>query len=84
MCAVEVTPVVSTERLILRGPVVTDAPVIAALVNDRNVAAMTGQIPHPYGVADAEAWISRAQKTEWDREAAWVIDMPRPRTSQIN
>ena len=25
MCAVEVTPVVSTERLILRGPVVTDA-----------------------------------------------------------
>ena len=74
MCAVEVTPVVSTERLILRGPVVTDAPAIAAFCGDLNVAGMTGEIPHPYGLADAEAWIARAQKTEWDREAAWVIE----------
>ena len=74
MCAVEITPVVSTERLILRGPVVTDAPAIAGLVNDRNVAGMTGMIPHPYGLADAEAWISRAQAIDWGREASWVIE----------
>jgi RimJ/RimL family protein N-acetyltransferase len=74
MCAVEVTPVVSTERLILRGPVVTDAPAIATLVNDRNVSGMTGMIPHPYGLADAEAWISRAQGGDWDRDANWVIE----------
>ena len=74
MCAVEVTPVVATERLILRGPVVNDAVAIAALANDINVAGMTGNIPHPYGLADAEAWIAHAQKTEWDREAAWVIE----------
>jgi RimJ/RimL family protein N-acetyltransferase len=74
MCAVEVTPVVSTERLILRGPVVTDAPAIAGLVNDRNVAGMTSMIPHPYGVADAEAFISRAQAIDWGRDANWVIE----------
>jgi RimJ/RimL family protein N-acetyltransferase len=74
MCAVEVTPVVSTERLILRGPVVTDAPAIAAYLSDLNVAGMTGNIPHPYGLADAEAWIARKQATDWDREAAWVIE----------
>jgi RimJ/RimL family protein N-acetyltransferase len=74
MCAVEVTPVVSTERLILRGPVVTDAPAIAAMANDLNVSAMCGRVPHPYGLADAQAWISRAQRIDWGREAAWVIE----------
>ena len=74
MCAVEVTPVVSTERLILRGPVVSDAPAIATYCNDLNVAGMTGNIPHPYGLADAEAWIARKQATDWEREAAWVIE----------
>ena len=74
MCAVEITPVVSTERLILRGPVVTDAAAIAGLVNDRNVAGMTGMIPHPYGLADAEAFIARAQAIDWARDANWVIE----------
>ena len=74
MCAVEVTPVVSTERLILRGPVVTDAAAIASLANDINVAGMTGRIPHPYGLADAEAWIARAQAIDWDCGASWVIE----------
>lgn len=74
MCAIEVSPVVSTERLVLRGPMVTDAAAIAALACDRNVAGMTGRIPHPYGLADAEAFIARAQQTDWGREAAWVIE----------
>jgi RimJ/RimL family protein N-acetyltransferase len=74
MCAIEVTPVVSTERLVLRGPMVTDAAPIAALASDRNVAGMTGHIPHPYGVADAEGFIARAQDMDWDREACWVVE----------
>src|ERR1700761_9113242 len=74
MCAVEITPVVSTERLILRGPVVTDALAIAGLVGDRNVAGNTEMIPHPYGLADAEAFIARAQAIDWGREANWVIE----------
>jgi RimJ/RimL family protein N-acetyltransferase len=74
MCAIEVTPVVSTERLVLRGPVATDAVPIAALAGDLNVAGMTGNIPHPYGLPDAENFISRGQHTQWDREATWVIE----------
>jgi RimJ/RimL family protein N-acetyltransferase len=54
--------------------VVTDAAAIAGLANDINVAGMTGMIPHPYGLGDAEAWISRAQAIDWDRDASWVIE----------
>jgi RimJ/RimL family protein N-acetyltransferase len=74
MCAVEVTPVVSTERLILRGPVVTDAPALTGICGDYNVAGMTTSTPHPYGLADAEAWIGRAQACDWVREALFVME----------
>jgi RimJ/RimL family protein N-acetyltransferase len=50
-------PVLETERLILRAPTLDDAPVIAALANNRNVAEMTSSMPYPYRVEDAEAWI---------------------------
>ena len=55
MCAVEVSPVVSTERLVPRGAVGTDASHLAELANDFNVAARTVSIPHPYGLSDAES-----------------------------
>ena len=74
MCAVDLTPVVSTERLILRGPVVTDAPAIAALANDSSVAGMTTSMPHPYGLHDAEAWVARAQGCDWRGEALFVVE----------
>jgi RimJ/RimL family protein N-acetyltransferase len=74
MCAIEVTPVVSTERLILRGPVRTDAPALAHLLNDLNVAGMTSQIPHPYGLADAEAWLDRAMTCDFRDQADFVIE----------
>ena len=60
MCAVEVSPAFATERLILRGPVRGDAPLIAELANDLGVAAMTPQLPHPYRTADAEAYVDWA------------------------
>ena len=74
MCAIEVTPVVSTEHLILRGPVAADAPAIVAMANDRNVAGMTTSMPHPYGLDDAEAWIKRAQTCDWEQDALFVIE----------
>src|ERR1700758_704738 len=51
------TPVLETERLILRAPRFEDAKRVAALVNDRRIAENTAHIPHPYGVADAKEWI---------------------------
>ena len=74
MCAIEVTPVVSTERLILRGPVRNDAAALAHLLGDLNVAGMTSMIPHPYGLADAEAWIDSAMTCDWRNEANFVIE----------
>ena len=74
MCAIDVTPVISTERLILRGPVANDAAALADVCGDINVAGMTTSMPHPYGLADAEAWIARAQACDWRREAPFVIE----------
>jgi RimJ/RimL family protein N-acetyltransferase len=66
--------VVSTERLILRGPVVTDAPALVAVAGDINVAGMTTWMPHPYGLSDAEAWIEQARKCDWQKDALFVIE----------
>jgi len=74
MCAIDVTPVISTERLILRGPVATDALALVDICGDLSVAGMTTSMPHPYGLADAEAWIARAQACGWQREAMFVIE----------
>jgi RimJ/RimL family protein N-acetyltransferase len=52
-------PVLETERLVLRAPRLEDAKAIAQLANDRRIAENTTRIPHPYRVADAEAFIQR-------------------------
>jgi RimJ/RimL family protein N-acetyltransferase len=54
------TPVLETERLILRAPRFEDAQAIATLVNDRRIAENTARIPHPYGLADAQAFLTAA------------------------
>jgi RimJ/RimL family protein N-acetyltransferase len=54
------SPVLATERLVLRAPRSDDAKAIAALVNDRRIAENTLRIPHPYGLADAESFIATA------------------------
>ena len=49
---------IQTERLVLRAPRAQDAKTIAALVNDRRIAENTLRIPHPYGIADAQRFIT--------------------------
>jgi [ribosomal protein S5]-alanine N-acetyltransferase len=49
---------IRTERLLLRQPRLSDAPALIALVDDWDVARMTGTIPHPYTAADAEAFLT--------------------------
>ncbi|MDB5448549.1 MAG: acetyltransferase, family [Phenylobacterium sp.] len=74
MCAIDVTPTLATERLLLRGPVISDADRLADLANDPGVAAMTCNMPHPYGLAQAEAFIQRSATRDWDREPSFVIE----------
>jgi RimJ/RimL family protein N-acetyltransferase len=56
-------PLIETQRLVLRAPRFEDAKTIATLVNDRRIAENTLRIPHPYGIADAEHFITGANAT---------------------
>jgi RimJ/RimL family protein N-acetyltransferase len=62
------TPVLETDRLILRAPCLDDAIAVAKLANNRKVAEMTSLLPHPYGIEDATRWISSlpAETGHWN------------------
>ena len=72
MCAIDVTPTLSTERLLLRGPMHSDTERLATLANDAGVAKMTTSMPHPYSFDDAEAYVARER--DWDVEPNFVIE----------
>lgn len=74
MCAIDVTPTLSTERLLLRGPVHADTEPLAELANDAGVAAMLSSMPHPYSLAEAEAFVAAAPARDWDREPGFMIE----------
>jgi RimJ/RimL family protein N-acetyltransferase len=50
-------PTLDTARLILRPFTLADAPDVQCYVSDRDIAAMTLSIPHPYPDGGAEEWI---------------------------
>ena len=52
-------PVLETGRLVLRVPRIEDMAWIAELADNRKVAEMTANIPHPYGMADAASFIAK-------------------------
>jgi RimJ/RimL family protein N-acetyltransferase len=65
------TPVLETERLLLRAPTLEDAKTIAKLANDRRIAENTARIPHPYTVADAKEYVAWAKETR--AETAFLV-----------
>jgi len=69
----DVVPVLATARLGLRAPRRSDVKAIAALANDRRVAANTARIPHPYAVEDAEQFIAAVNKR--DGEACFAVTL---------
>jgi RimJ/RimL family protein N-acetyltransferase len=66
-------PVLETKRLALRMPRLEDAKSMVALANDRRIAENTARIPHPYKLADAESFISGANRGAAD--AVFVITL---------
>jgi [ribosomal protein S5]-alanine N-acetyltransferase len=55
-------PQLRTERLLLRPFTPADAPRVRELAGDREVAATTLRIPHPYEEGEAERWIATHPK----------------------
>lgn len=68
MCAIQITPTISTDRLILRGLVHSDAAAIARLAGEREL-----DLPHP-GADDAEAFVETAMDADWSREATFGVE----------
>jgi RimJ/RimL family protein N-acetyltransferase len=66
-------PVLRTERLTLRVPRPSDAENIALIANDRRIAENTARIPHPYGIAEAEQFITEANGGAGDTTFAIIL-----------
>jgi ribosomal-protein-alanine N-acetyltransferase len=56
-------PTIHSERLTLRPFDLSDAPAVAAICADKDIAANTLFVPHPYALADAESWLRNHQET---------------------
>ncbi len=69
-------PELSTARLTLRPPEMRDAPRLAELANDFDVVRMTGSMPWPYTLADAEAFVRQAQDDARADEAMFCVELP--------
>ena len=68
-------PALQTQRLSLRPLAPADAPRLAELANDFDVVKMTGGMPFPYTLANAEGFIRRAAEADPDREVHFAVDL---------
>jgi ribosomal-protein-alanine N-acetyltransferase len=59
-------PLLSSARLVLRPLSAADAPIVHKLVQERQIASTTLNIPHPYEDGMAEAWIA-THEPAWHR-----------------
>lgn len=57
-------PVLETARLVLRVPQIEDVPAIAEHANNRKIAEMTANLPHPYRPADGRAFVEQCGTKE--------------------
>jgi RimJ/RimL family protein N-acetyltransferase len=54
-------PVLVTENLVMRAPQESDIAQLVELADNRHVAQMLARMPHPYGEAEARAFLSMAK-----------------------
>lgn len=67
------TPVLETDRLVLRAPRLEDVKAMVALANDRRVAENLTRLPHPYSAVDATSFIAAANLTEGETTFAVTV-----------
>jgi RimJ/RimL family protein N-acetyltransferase len=68
------TVVLATERLVLRAPQREDVKAIATLANDRRIAENLRRVPHPYGVVDAEEFLTVVNRCDGEICFAITLD----------
>lgn len=64
---------IETARLILRAPDRRDVPALARLANNPRIHAMLERLPHPYGLAEAIAFVDDFSRL--DTEKAYAITL---------
>lgn len=67
--------VMATERLVLRPLVTDDAPAVAALAGQREIADTTISIPHPYSEERAVEWIATHTVRSGGKEVVFAITL---------
>jgi ribosomal-protein-alanine N-acetyltransferase len=65
-------PTLDTERLVLRPFTAADAPAVHGIVSDREIAATTLSIPHPYPPELAAEWVA-SHPRRWAEGAVAVF-----------
>lgn len=67
-------PELETDRLLLRKFYLSDKDVIQELCSDKDIAATTLSISHPFTLEDAEEWLQNKEKDYSEgKELAWAI-----------
>lgn len=66
----------ATRRFILRPPALGDAELIAAYLNDFEVAGNLARVPFPYTLSDARAWLKTRRPGLPLEETNFAIDLP--------
>jgi RimJ/RimL family protein N-acetyltransferase len=77
MCVIEASPRLETRRLLMRAPEPRDIDRIAALAGDWDVVRMTGRMPHPYTLADAERFVATVAGQDPRRDNTFLIEAER-------
>jgi RimJ/RimL family protein N-acetyltransferase len=68
----DVRPAVATPRLVLRALAPGDALMLVDFAADIGVAGATDKLPHPFGVAEAEACLAKA--SAGDKRIGFVVE----------
>lgn len=78
----EIQPTLTTTRLSLRPYALDDAPAVQRIVSDRNVAATTLSIPHPYPEDGALEWL-KSIEPKWTDGSGAVFAITLVRTGEV-
>ena len=73
-------PVLSTERLVMRAPRESDIPALVQIADNLHVAQMLARMPHPYGKAEARAFIAMSGQKQPGASYALTLAGPGPET----